>query len=111
MLTLPSYAGYPQGYPQSSLGYGAASNEVHLNAAVDPAIDIAQAPVRQTARIKIESPSVIAAAKKATVETINVASPEAPSSATSDEDTLIGKSKSSKSCSGDISLSPTKSKL
>lgn len=111
ILILGRYAGYPQGYPQSTPGYGSASNGVPANSSANSAIHVAQAPTRQTARIKIESPSVTAAAKKAAAEAVDVASPEAASSSTSDEDTLVCKTQSSKSCSGEMAVSPTKSKL
>ena len=105
------YAGYPQGYPQSTPGYGSAPNGVPANPSANSAVHVVQPPVRQTARIKIESPSVTAAAKKAATEALDLASPEIASASTSDEETLVCKSKSSKSGSGDITVSPTKSKL
>ena len=111
ILILIRYVGYPQGYPQSVHGYGSAPNGVPANPSANSANHAAQAPTRQTARIKIESPSVTAAAKKAAAEAVDVASPEVASSSTSDEDTLACKSKTSKSCSGDMTASPTNSKL
>ena len=78
-------------------------------ATIKSEIDVA--PARRTTHIKIESPSVIAAAKKATAETIGDESPDTASSSHSEEDTLVGKSKSSKAGSGEGVLSPTKSKL
>lgn len=111
MLTVTSYAGYPQSYAPSVLGYGQAHNSLLPSAAVKPNIDAVPGPARHTTHIKIESPSVTAAAKKAAVETIVDVVPDEDSSSASDEDTLVCKSKSSKSCSTDIVLSPTKSKL
>ena len=72
------------------------------------------APPRRATHVKIESPSVLAAAKKAAAEAVEDGSPDGESSSASDEDTLISKSKSSKTDSGtggDVTLSPTKSKL
>lgn len=110
-LILTSYVSYPQAHPQSAPSYGQASSGLLQGSVIAPAIDVAQAPVRHTTRIKIESPSVTAAAKKAGSEAVEVNSPDGASSATSDEDTLVSKSKSGKSCSDDVVLSPTKSKL
>ena len=111
MLTLTRYVNYPQAYPQYTPGYGQTSNGLPQGSVTDPAINVAQAPARHITRIKIESPSVTAAAKKAATEAVEVDSPDGASSSTSDEDTLVCKSKSSKSCGGDVVLSPTKSKL
>ena len=61
--------------------------------------------------IKIESPSVAAAAKKTALEKIEDEAPETGSSVTSDEDTLVCKSKSGKSNAGDATVFPTKPKL
>ena len=75
-------------------------------------VDIGPIPPRHTAHIKIESPSVAAAAKKAVAEQAEDEAPDAESSTTSDEDTLVCKSKSSKSnVTEDVALSPAKSKL
>ena len=63
------------------------------------------------AHIKIESPSVVAAAKRAAGEENSDHVLDGESSSTSDEDTLVCKSKSSKSCTTDVVSSPTKSKL
>lgn len=107
MLILTSYVGYPN----SVLGGRQATNVLLPNANVKFE---GPAPARRTTHIKIESPSVVAAAKKAAAEVVEDESPHSDSSSTSDEDTLVCKSKSSKTCSGasaDVTLSPTKSKL
>ncbi|KAK3174545.1 hypothetical protein OEA41_001791 [Lepraria neglecta] len=106
----PPYVGYPQAYPHSAPSYGQASSGLLQGSVTNPTIDVPQAPARHTTRIKIESPSVTAAAKKAAAEAVDVDSPDGASSSTSDEDTLVCKSKSSKSCREDVVLSPTKSK-
>lgn len=111
MLTVASYAGYPQSYAPSVLGYGQGHNSLVSSVAAKPNIDVVPAPARHTTHIKIESPSVTAAAKKAAAEIHIDVLPDEESSSTSDEDTLVCKSKSSKSCSTDVVLSPTKSKL
>ena len=84
-------------------------------AAVKPNVDAGagSAPARHATHVKIESPSVAAAAKKAAAEKVEVNGPDTESSTTSDEDTLVCKSKSnSKSFGADeVVLSPTKSKL
>ena len=111
MLTVTSYTGYPQSYAASVLGYGQAPNRLFSNTAAEPNLDAIPAPAPHTTRIKIESPSVTASAKKAAVETAANELPDEESSSASDEDTLVCKSKSSKSCSTDVVSSPTKSKL
>ncbi|KAL2056172.1 hypothetical protein ABVK25_003815 [Lepraria finkii] len=102
---------YPQTYPQSAPSYGQASSGLLQGSVTNPTVDVSQAPARHTTRINIESPSVTAAAKKAAEEAVDVDSPDGASSSTSDEDTLVCKSKSSKSCGEDVVLCPTKSKL
>ena len=107
MLILTSYVGYPNSVLNGRQG----TNGSLPNASVK--LD-GPAPARRTTHIKIESPSVVAAAKKAAAEVVEDESPDAETSSTSDEDTLVCKSKSSKTCSGtsgDATLSPTKSKL
>lgn len=111
MLTVTSYVGYPQSYATSALGYGQAHNGLLGSAVVKPNVDAIPAPARHTTRIKIESPSVTAAAKKAAAEAVVEHLPDAEPSSASDEDTLVCRSKSSKSYSTDVVLSPTKSKL
>lgn len=99
------------GYPNSVLNGRQGTIGLLPNAAVKFE---GPAPARRTTQIKIESPSVVAAAKKAAAETVEVELPDGESSSTSDEDTLVCKSKSSKTCSGngvDVAVSPTKSKL
>ena len=100
------------GYPNSALSGRQGMNGFIPNASVKFE---GPAPARRTTHIKIESPSVVAAAKKAVAEVVEDELPNSESSAaTSDEDTLVCKSKSSKTCSGtngEIALSPTKSKL
>ena len=99
------------GYPNSVLNGRQATNGLPPNAAIKFE---GAAPARRTTHIKIESPSVVAAAKKAAAEAAEDELLDGESSATSDEDTLVCKSKSSKTCSGtggDVALSPTKSKL
>ncbi|KAK4697497.1 hypothetical protein P7C71_g584, partial [Lecanoromycetidae sp. Uapishka_2] len=107
----PPYAGYPQSYAPPVLGYGQAHNGVLPIATIKPNPDATSGPARLTTCIKIESPSVTAAAKKAAAETIVDELPEEETSSASDEDTLVCRSKSSKSCGTDVILSPTKSKL
>ena len=107
MLILTSYVGYPNSVLNGRQG----TDGLLPNASVKFE---APAPARRTTHIKIESPSVIAASKKAAAEVIEDELPDSESSSTSNEDTLVCKSKSSKNCSGtdgDIALSPTKSKL
>lgn len=107
MLIFTSYVGYPN----SVLGGRQATNVVPPNANVKFE---GPAPARRTTHIKIESPSVVAAAKKAAAEVVEDELPDGDSASISDEDTLVCKSKSSKTCSGtsaDVPLSPTKSKL
>ncbi|KAL6719187.1 hypothetical protein ACLMJK_003424 [Lecanora helva] len=100
------------GYPHSVLGNNRASNGVPPNATTDSNVDIGPIPARHSAHIKIESPSVAAAAKKAAAEKIEDEKPDAESCSTSDEDTLVCKSKSSKSFGADETvISPTKAKL
>lgn len=88
-----------------------ASNSYLSSAAVKADVEVAHAPARRTTHVKIESPSVVTAAKKAAVETVDVESPEGSATSASDEETLVCQSKSSKTCSTDVVLSPTKSKL
>lgn len=108
MLTVRRYAAYPH----SVLGNNRAANGVLPGAVINPNVDEGPAPARHTTHIKIESPSVAAAAKKAAADRSEAESPDAESSTASDEDTLVGKSKSSKGYGADdIVLSPTKSKL
>ncbi len=108
LLTNTRYAGYPY----SVLGNNRASTGVLPNAVIKPNVDTGSAPVRHSTHIKIESPSVAAAAKKAAADKTEDGTPDAESSTTSDEDTLVCKSKSSKSFGADeVVLSPTKSKL
>lgn len=107
LLTLTRYVGYPNSVLNGHQG----TNGSIPTAAVKFE---GPAPARRTTHIKIESPSVVAAAKKAAAEVLEEDSPDGESSSTSDEDTLVCKSKSSKTCSGtggDVALSPTKSKL
>ena len=107
ILILASYVGYPYSVLNGRQG----TNGLLPNAAVKFE---GQAPARRTTHIKIESPSVVAAAKKAAIEVAEDESPDEESPSTSDEETLVCKSKSSKTCSGtggDVALSPTKSKL
>ncbi len=107
MLTLTSYVGYPT----SALNGRPGTNGPLPHASVKFE---GPAPARRTTHIKIESPSVVAAAKKAAADVVEDEMPDGESSSTSDEDTLVCKSKSSKTCSGtegDVSSSPTKSKL
>lgn len=107
MLIITSYVGYPNSVLNGRQG----ANGLFPNAA---AKFEGAAPARRTTHIKIESPSVAAAAKKAAAEAVEDELPNSESSSTSDEDTLVCKSKSSKTCSGtggDVALSPTKSKL
>ena len=107
MLTITSYVGYPNSVLNGRQG----TNGVLPNTSVK--FD-GPVPARRTTHIKIESPSVVAAAKKAAAEVVEEGLPDGESSSTSDEDTLVCKSKSSKTCSGtsgDAALSPTKSKL
>lgn len=107
MLKLSSYVGYPNSVLHSRQG----TNGLLPNASVKFE---GPAPARRTTHIKIESPSVVAAAKKAAADSVEDDLPEVESSSTSDEDTLVCKSKSSKSCNGpggDVAVSPTKSKL
>lgn len=110
ILRLASYVGYPNSVLNGRQG----ANGLFPNAAAKLE---GAAPARRTTHIKIESPSVAAAAKKAAAEVIEDDLPDGESSSTSDENTLVCKSKSSKACSGtggtggDVALSPTKSKL
>ena len=107
MLTLTSYVGYPN----SALNGRPGTNGPLPQASVKFE---GPAPARRTTHIKIESPSVVAAAKKAAADVVEDEMPDGETSSTSDEDTLVCKSKSSKTCSGtegDVSSSPTKSKL
>ena len=107
MLILTSYIGYP-----NSVLSGRPGTNVSLpNASIKPEGPV---PARRATHVKIESPSVLAAAKKAAAEVVENGSPGGESSSASDEDTLVSKSKSSKTgsgTSGDVTLSPTKSKL
>ena len=107
-LTIRRYAGYPY----SVLGNNRIPSGVLPGAATKSEEQAGLTPVRSAAHIKIESPSVAAAAKKAAAEKVGIESPEPESSTASDEDTLIGRTKSSKSYGADeVVLSPTKSKL
>ena len=108
MLTLKSYSGYPN----SVLGGNRGSNGIAAAAVAKPTEEAKTAPARHATHVKIESPSVVAAAKKAATEKVENETPSIDSSTTSDEDTLVCKSKSSKSYGVDeVVLSPTKSKL
>lgn len=107
MLTSTRYAAYPQ----SVLNNGHYANDLLPNPTVKFDNNVSLAPARHATHIKIESPSVTAAAKKAAAEKIEDETPDAESSSASDEETLVAKSKSSKSYAGDVALSPTKSKL
>ena len=107
MLILISYVGYPNSVLNGRQG----ADSLPPNASVKFE---GPAPARRTTHIKIESPSVIAASKKAAAEVIDDETPDSESSSTSNEDTLVCKSKSSKTCSGtggDATLSPSKSKI
>ena len=108
LLTLTSYVGYPNSVLNGRQG----TNGLPPTATVKFE---GPAPARRNTHVKIESPSVVAAAKKAAAEVIEEELPDGESSSTSDEDTLVCKSKSSKTCdgtNGDVALSPpTKSKL
>ena len=107
LLTLTSYVGYPNSVLNGRQG----TNGLLPTATVKFE---GSAPARRNTHVKIESPSVVAAAKKAAAEVIEEELPDGESSSTSDEDTLVSKSKSSKTCrgtSGDVAVSPTKSKL
>ena len=106
MLKATSYVGYPNSVFNGRQG----TDGLLPNASVKFE---GPAPARRTTHIKIESPSVIAASKKAAAEVTEDQLPDSESSSTSNEDTLVSKSKSSKSCSGtggDVALSPTNSK-
>jgi len=107
MLTSFRYVGYPQ----SVLNNGYYNNDLAPDATAKSDIDVVLAPARHATHVRIESPSVTAAAKKAAAEKIEDDTPDAESSSASDEETLVAKSKSSKSYAGDVALSPTKSKL
>ena len=107
MLILTSFLGYPNSVLSGRQG----TNVLVPNASFKSE---GPAPARRTTQVKIESPSVHAAAKKAAAEVVEDGSPDGESSSASDEDTLVSKSKSSKTGSGtggDVTLSPTKSKL
>ena len=108
MLIPTSYIGYPNSVLSGRQG----SNVLLPSASIKPE---GPAPARRTTHVKIESPSVLAAAKKAAAaEPVEDGSPDGESSSASAEDTLVSKSKSSKTGSGtggDVTLSPTKSKL
>ena len=100
------------GYPHSVLSNNRAPNGVLASAIPKSNADAGPGPARHATHVKIESPSVTAAAKKAAAENVQNEAPDAGSSTTSDEDTLVCKSKSSKSYGPDeVVLSPTKSKL
>lgn len=98
-------------YPPSVIRLQQASNGVLPAVTVKPDIKLAPAPTRQTARIKIESPSVTAAAKKAAAETVEDVSTDEESSTKSGDDTLVNKSSASGAGTSDAVVSPTKSKL
>ena len=107
MLILTSYIGYPNSVLSGRQG----PNVLVPNTSIKSE---GPAPARRATHVKIESPSVLAAAKKAAAEVVGDGSPDGESSSASDEDTLVSKSKSSKTGSGtggDVTLSPTKSKL
>ena len=102
------------GYPFSVLNNNKTSNGLTVNPQVKSNLDagLGAGPARHATHVKIESPSVTAAAKKAATDKVEAETPDAESSTTSDEDTLVSKSKSSKSFGTDeVVLSPTKSKL
>ena len=98
------------GYPNSVLGGRQGTSGPTPSAAAKGEAVVPLAQPRRN-HVKIESPSVVAAAKKAAVETIDDESSDVELSSHSEEETLVCKSKSSKACSGEESLSPTKSKL
>ena len=107
MLILTSYIGYPNSVLNGRQG----TNVLLPNASMKSE---GPAPARRATHVKIESPSVLAAAKKAAAEAVEDGSPDGESSSASDEDTLVSKSKSNKTSPGtgdDVTLSPTKSKL
>ncbi len=107
MLTFIRYAAYPQ----SVLNNGYYTHDLLPTSTMKSDVNVALAPARHATHIKIESPSATAAAKKAAAEKLEDSTPDAESSNASDEETLVAKSKSSKSYAGDVALSPTKSKL
>lgn len=99
------------GYPRSVLSHVQTPDGLIPNVTSKPDNENGPALARHTTHIKIESPSVVAAAKKAASEKIENEAPDTESSVTSDEDTLVCKSKSGKSNAGDAVISPTKAKL
>lgn len=107
LLTLSRYVGYPQSVANN--GYYA--NDLLPNSTIKVENDATAAPARHATHITIESPSVTAAAKKAAAEKVENEAHDVESSGASDEETLVAKSKSSKSQSGEVVLSPSKSKL
>ena len=99
------------GYPYSVLN-NKASTGLLANPHAKSNMDAGPVPTRYVAHVKIESPSVTAAAKKAATDKVEAENADAESPTTSDEDTLVCKSKSNKSFGADeVVLSPTKSKL
>ena len=99
-------------YPHSVLGNNRASSGTLPSAHAKLSVDAGAPPARHATHIKIESPSVTAAAKKAATDNAVAETADADSSTTSDEDTLVCKSKSIKSFGADdVVISPTKSKL
>ena len=107
MLILTSYVGYPNSVLNGRQG----TNGVLPNTTVKFEGPV---PARRTTHVKIESPSVVAAAKKTAAEAVEDELSDGESSSASDEDTLVCKSKSSNTINGtggDATLSPTKSKL
>ena len=88
-------------YPQPPLGSSRSAESMLPNMPVKSTTNDSTGLPRRSSQIKIESPSVIVAAKKTALEKIDDEDLEPESSVTSDEDTLVCKSKSGKSNVGE----------